>query len=67
MNNNREKIKADQPDIAFTEIAKVASVQWKELSAEDKLEWRVAKLVEKEAVFRPWLRFGACVWSLTPA
>ena len=39
----------------------------RELSAEDKLEWRVAKLVEKEAVFRPWLRFGACVWSLTPA
>ena len=36
MNDNREKIKADNPEIKFTEIAKVAGAQWKELSAEDK-------------------------------
>ena len=35
--------------------------QRRELSDEDKLEWRLAKLVEKETVFNPWLRLGACV------
>ena len=31
----------------------------RELSVEDKVEWRAAKLIEKEAVFRPWLLFAA--------
>ena len=35
--------------------------QRRELSAEDKLEWRLAKMVEKETVFNPWLRLGASV------
>jgi structure-specific recognition protein 1 len=48
MNDNREKIKTDNPDIKFTEIAKVAGAQWKELSAEDKQPYEAKAAADKE-------------------
>ena len=48
MNDNREKIKTDNPDIKFTEIAKVAGARWKELSAADKQPYEAKAAADKE-------------------
>lgn len=47
LNENRERIKAENPGIAFTDIAKKGGEMWKKL--EDKSEWeaRAAKLKEE--------------------
>uniref|UniRef100_A0A1B6EEE8 FACT complex subunit SSRP1 n=1 Tax=Clastoptera arizonana TaxID=38151 RepID=A0A1B6EEE8_9HEMI len=45
-NENREKIKSDNPGIAFTDIAKKGGELWKKL--EDKSEWEAKAAKQKE-------------------
>ena len=39
LNENREQLKKENPEIKVTEISSLASKQWKELSEEDKKEY----------------------------
>lgn len=48
MNENREKIKTENPGIAFTEIAKVAGEKWKAVSAEEKAKYEKMAANDKE-------------------
>ena len=48
MNDHRDKIKADNPDIKFGEIAKMAGAQWKEMSAEDKQPYEAKAEADKK-------------------
>jgi structure-specific recognition protein 1 len=45
---NREKIKAENPDLTFGELAKKIGEAWKEMSAEDKVPYEEMAAADKE-------------------
>lgn len=52
MNENRDKVKAANPGIAFGDVAKVVAEQWKSVSAEDKQHYEELAAADKQRYLR---------------
>ena len=47
MNASRERIKSENPDVKFTEIAKIASAEYKALEGDAAKKWQDAAAADK--------------------
>jgi len=59
MNANRERIKSEHPDVKFTEIAKIASVEYKALEGKAREKWDKAAAADKERYEKEKAKYDA--------
>lgn len=46
-NHHRADVRAENPDLPMTEVAKLLGKMWRELSTDEKLEWKEGKKKKK--------------------
>jgi len=59
MNANRARIKEENPDVKFTEIAKIASVEYKGMDDATMAKWTKAAAADKARYEKEMVKYKA--------